>query len=329
MVQKSAYRVLALTAAVIGLTPSTAGADRAVVRNLEMTREGSRISFLLSFSDQPRAAGVETSATGLSIDVGGLELAVPAFAPPSGGIVRRVTTEPTASGGTRVRLEGAAFTGAAATIYRNAILVEARLASDQPIPSEPPESPKAPLPSLAPMDVIPASAPSAPAAIAKEAPKGAAARPPAPGQATRETASISPAALMSGSSAADCSAVRAQLTRTPWDVPSLGHHALCLIETGKLEEAGNRVSQIAAFSADDWRAHLTRAALNARQGRAEEAAAGFEKARMATRDDAIRAAIDIYVRNPLPVIVSPPKPQSETPAPTEPEAAGETSEKTE
>ena len=101
MVQKSAYRVLALTAAVIGLTPSTAGADRAVVRNLEMTREGSRISFLLSFSDQPRAAGVETSATGLLIDVGGLELAVPAFAPPSGGLVRRVTTEPTTSGGSK------------------------------------------------------------------------------------------------------------------------------------------------------------------------------------------------------------------------------------
>lgn len=326
MDQKSAHRVLALTAAVIGLAPSTAAADSAVVRNLEMTRVGSRVSFLLSFSGQPTAASVEMSATGLSIDVGGLELAVPAFAPPSGGIIRRVNTEPAPAGGTRVRLDGATFVGAAATIYRNAILIDARLANDPMILSDPTDTRQPASPSPTPTAPTPVSAPSGPAPVAANAPGGDAPRPAAERQPTKDAPPISQAALLTGSSAADCSAAAAQLKRTPWDVPSLGHHALCLIEGGKLEEARNRVSQIAAFSAEDWRAHLTRAALDARQGRTREAATGFEKARKATRDDAILSAIDLYVRNPLPVIKPAPEPEPEvatgsdaaSPAETEP-----------
>jgi hypothetical protein len=279
------------------------------VRNIEIVREGSLVSFLLTFSTQPTAASAVITSEGLAVLVSGVDLSVPAFAPPAGDVIRTVSALNDAPGSTRFRLEGARFSAASATLYHNAVLVETRLSDDQPTrtdetsaaapaadrpvqaPAQAPSSPP-PVSSAPTRPAPPKSGPRAGAAPAEPAETPGA--PPAPATNTAPEAQLSRAALLSGSSAPDCATARARLTKTPWDMPSLGHHTLCLIEAGKLEDAANRVEQIAAFNPDDWRAHLARAALDARQGRVDAAAQGFEKARAAARDETVKAAVKAY-----------------------------------
>jgi len=96
---------------------------------------------------------------------------------------------------------------------------------------------------------------------------------------------------MAGIDAARCSTAADELAKDAWALAAMGDHALCLVDAGKLDEAKNRLDQLAAITPQDWRVVLGRAMLAEKAGDTETAQAGFVSASLAAPNDAIRATI--------------------------------------
>jgi Flp pilus assembly protein TadD len=96
---------------------------------------------------------------------------------------------------------------------------------------------------------------------------------------------------MAGIDAARCTVAADELAKDAWALAAMGDHALCLIDAGKLDEAKNRLDQLAAITPQDWRVALGRATLAEKAGDTETAQAAFVSASLAAPNDNIRTAI--------------------------------------
>jgi hypothetical protein len=129
---------LALGVAAVALTSPAAAQTAAAARIADIrfsqaaAEAGGGVSILVVLTAQPKAATVTEVGGGLVVDIDGVALPALAFDPAGEGMVRHVAVTPpgaeAATGASRIRFDGAAFTAATTTIYRDAVLVEARLA---------------------------------------------------------------------------------------------------------------------------------------------------------------------------------------------------------
>ncbi len=321
---------------------------------------GGGVAILVKLSQQPKSAVAAQIGGALVVDIDGVFLPALAFDPAGNAMVRHVAVTPsatTAGGapGSKIRFEGAAFTGASTTIYRDAVLIEAKLAEAslpagaslmiavtpsktapaKPAPLKPapvaahvpaakaiPTIPIAPV-SLAPLAPAPADlapltrpvdvksaeakslaaknnvleshppvAPAPSAQVATASPKAAGPTaplaPPGPLAPQKAVASLAGVAKLDADA---CAGAEEQLAKDAWSLPALGNRALCLIDQQKFPEAKNRLDQLAAFSPEDWRVDLGRAALATQQGNASQAEIGYRNAAQLAPDEATRSAI--------------------------------------
>jgi hypothetical protein len=140
------------------------------VRDIEVSRAGDKVSILIQLSQQPSSAEASSTDKGLSVQIEGVDLLNLQLDPPAGSLVTRVE-----AAGKQITLTGAGFGEASTVIYRNAVLIETRLA-------EPP---------IRGASIMAVKA-DAPATIVAPAPKTPEAKPPAP-QANASQAQPSPA----------------------------------------------------------------------------------------------------------------------------------------
>lgn len=195
-------------AACIGAPP--ARAQEARVEDIQISQEAGSagtVSILVKLSQQPRSAAAVQSGGALIVEIDGVALPALVFDPAGQTLVRHVAVTPAAGadGGAKIKLEGAAFGPASTTIYRNAVLIETRLA-DAALPAGSslmgaikPSSPT-PAPTLAPTalaptppaptSLAPTPAVGKPAAPAKPALKAPIAATPAPDPKPAEKAPI-------------------------------------------------------------------------------------------------------------------------------------------
>ncbi|MDP3493980.1 MAG: tetratricopeptide repeat protein [Hyphomonadaceae bacterium] len=303
--------VLGAAAAHAQSAPATASPS-ARVDDIQVARDGDAISILIKLSQQPAAAAAKTSGEALTIEIDGLTLTPLSMSPTPGALITRV--EATTS---KLTLSGAAFSSATTVIYRNAVMIEAKLAEPAlhagaslmthampaktaPAPVAPPTILPPPAPIAAPAE--PAASPdalqshTAPAALPKQ--------------------NITSTAALAGITAERCSTAAADLAKDAWALAAMGDHALCLLDAGKLDEAKSRIDQLAAITPQDWRVALGRAVLEEKSGDATKAQAAFVSASLAAPNDTIRAAIterikpatDIQASNlqlPLPTSAAP------------------------
>jgi hypothetical protein len=269
--------VCLLSAALYGLAAAvpahaqsapTTTAVSARINDIEVAQEAETVSILVKLSQQPAAVTARISGEMLILEIDGLTLTPLALAPPSGSLVTKVDA---ASG--KLTLSGAAFGSATTVIYRNAVLVEAKLAE----------------PALRGGSSLMTGASAPPPAKSVEAPP------------SKPSNGISIAAL-AGISAVRCTTAAAELAKDAWALPAMGDHALCLLDADKQDEAKNRLDQLAAITPQDWRVALGRAALAEKSGYAVKAQAGYVSASLVAPTDTIRAAISgrIIVTPPLP-----------------------------
>jgi hypothetical protein len=285
------------------------------VRDIEVSRTGDKVSILIQLSQQPAAAQATATGNGLTLYVEGVDLLNLQLDPPAGSLVTRVEAS-----GKQITLTGAGLGEASTVIYRNAVLVEARLAepplrgaslmtvkTDAPAPAVAPAAAPALKPAdTKPVDLKPAAAkPAAPKPAAAPAPvahsaddhlESKAPPPKAPAVKAAVVPVSNPAvtsgtAALAGLNAQRCAIAVGDLENDPWSIEALGNHALCLIDQGKSKEASNRLDQLAAFSPEDWRVSLGRAILAAEKGDASSAEVGYRTAAQLAPDDLIRAAI--------------------------------------
>lgn len=285
-----------LAAPVIGGPASyaqSAPASSARIDDIQVARKGDAISILIKLSQQPAAAAVKASSEALTVEIDGLTLIPFSMSPPPGLLVTKVET---ASG--KLTLSGAAFSNPTTVIYRNAVMVEARLA-------EPDlragtslmvhATPAKPAPLLQPI----AAAPPSPAVATPEpvdhADELQTHPAPAPTASPIKPQLTSTAAL-AGVDAERCAAAASELAKDAWALAAMGDHALCLLDADKLDEAKSRIDQLAAITPMDWRVALGRAVLDEKSGDAEKAQAGFVSASLAAPNDAIRAAISERIK---------------------------------
>lgn len=272
-------------------TPASASLP-ARIDDIQVARDGDAISILIKLSQQPSAAAAKASGEALTVEIDGLTLAPLSMSPPPGSLVTKVET---ASG--KLTLSGAAFSNANTVIYRNAVLVEARLA-------EP-----AALQAGASLMVHAAPAKPAPQTIAAETPPPIVAAPAPIAHADELQSHIAPASAMpppspqaastaalAGVDAERCAAAASELEKDAWALAAMGDHALCLLDADKLDEAKNRIDQLAAITPMDWRVALGRAVLDEKAGETEKAQAGFVSASLAAPNDKIRAAITARIK---------------------------------
>jgi len=317
-------------------TPSTSALDALTARinDIQVARTGDTISILVKLSQQPAAATVKSTGEGLTLEVDGLNLNTLNLTPPAGSLVTRVEA---ASG--KLTLSGVAFSNPTTVIYRNAVMIEAKLAepvlpaatslmgatvatkpaaavAPQPGPTPvvvPAKTTQPAMPLTAPAAAAPApvtqpahpmtAAPIAPTPVAltpapiiphakTEAPDALQSHPAAAAaKPVAITAAVLPAASMAGLDAARCSTAAAELAKDAWALAAMGDHALCLIDAGKLDEAKNRLDQLAAITPQDWRVALGRATLAEKSGDTTTAQAAFLSASLAAPNDTIRTAI--------------------------------------
>jgi hypothetical protein len=281
---------LASLAAVLLANPAFAQA--ASIKDIEVSRDGDKVSILVQLSLQPAAAGATASTAGLTVDIDGVDLMQLTLEPPPGSLVSHV-----AAAGRRITLSGAGFSTASTVIYRNAVLIEATLA--EPAlrgASLMPTKVAAPAAVVAPAPAAPVTTALTPVSTAqrtaddhlKSHPAQASARIPIPSAMDHTVTST---AGLAGIDQARCNAAVADLAKDPWQVAALGDHALCLLDQGKSKEASNRIEQLAAFAPEDWRIALGRAVLAAEKGDASAAEVGYRTAAMLAPDDHVRAAI--------------------------------------
>ncbi len=268
------------------------------INDIQVARTGDTISILVKLSQQPAAAKVKSSGETLTLEIDGLQLNALKLTPPAGSLVTRVEA---ASG--KLMLSGVAFSSPKTVIYRNAVMIEAKLA-EPALPAAtslmgativaPKPAASAPI-ERAPVKAVETPAVPAPIPVAlTPAPQPKLETPdelqshPAPPQ---PVAAASHTASMAGVDAARCSTAAKELAEDAWALAAMGDHALCLIDAGKLDEAKNRLDQLGAITPRDWRVALGRAALAETAGDMETAKAGFESAALAAPNDAVRAAI--------------------------------------
>lgn len=313
---------------------STTGVFNAKINDIQIARDGDNVSILVKLSQQPGAANVKSTGETLTLEVDGLLFNTLNLSPPAGSLVTRVEA---ASG--KLTLSGVALSNPSTVIYRNAIMIEAKLAEPKlqlatslmgasiPAPPRPvaPQpvattqaAPATPVKAVAPATPVaqpahPATAtPITPAPVAP-APAGdphprpevkdqleshpaatahaAVAPAHAPVSAPAPSTVATTAAAMAGIDAARCSTAADELAKDAWALAAMGDHALCLVDAGKLDEAKNRLDQLAAITPQDWRVVLGRALLAEKAGDMETAQAGFVSASLAAPNDAIRAVI--------------------------------------
>jgi hypothetical protein len=303
--------------------------------DIQVANEGETVSILVKLSQQPSAASVKNTGGALILEIDGLALAPLSLSPPAGTMVTRVE-----AGAGKVTLSGAAFGAATTVIYRNAVLIEAKLAEPtlstgaslmMPAPARPTLQPKpaalplatpappAPLPlaMAAPPIALPAPAPKPPqpAHDLESHPAPTAETPAAaPAPAPAEKPAALPTASLAGIDAARCAAAAAELAKDAWALGAMGDQALCLLDAGKFDEAKNRLDQLAAITPRDWRVALGRAALDDHNGEKEKAQAGYATAAKAAPNNAIRAAISAKAEAGHAIALAPHEP--ETPAPS-------------
>ncbi len=271
-------------------------AAAARIDDIQVSRDGETVSILVKLSQQPSAASARTSGDDLLVEIDGIDLAKLALDPPAGSLVRHVE-----AGGRKLSLSGAAFGEASTVIYRNAVLIEAKLAEPKlrgsslmasaapaVVKPAPAAHEPAPLKTVAldtltdkPIDLV-KGLESRPAPVPAGAPAAAVTTPPAPKSSATALASIDPAR---------CSAAALEVGKDPWAIAALGDHALCLLDQGKTKEASSRLEQLAAFAPEDWRVALGQAALAAERGDASRAEIGYRTAASLAPDETIRTAI--------------------------------------
>ena len=118
------------------LAPAVAqeGRSGARIEDIEISQAapeaGGGVSILVKLSEQPKSAAASQAGGALVLDIDGLLLPTLAFDPAGNAMVRHVAVTPSAGAapGSKIRFEGAAFSGASTTIYRDAVLIEAKLA---------------------------------------------------------------------------------------------------------------------------------------------------------------------------------------------------------
>jgi len=277
-------------------SPATA----ARIDDIQVSRDGETISILVKLSQQPSAASARASGDDLLVEIDGIDLAKLALDPPAGSLVRHVE-----AGGRKLSLSGAAFGEASTVIYRNAVLIEAKLAEPKlrgsslmasaapavvkpALGAKPAAHEPAPLKAVAldtltdkPIDLL-KGLESRPAPMLAGAPAAVVETPPTPKPSATALASIDPAR---------CSAAALEVGKDPWAIAALGDHALCLLDQGKTKEASSRLEQLAAFAPEDWRVALGQAALAAERGDSSRAEIGYRTAASLAPDETIRAAI--------------------------------------
>jgi hypothetical protein len=277
------------------------------IDDIQISREGETVSILVKLSQQPAAATAKASGDDLVVEIDGVQLAKLALDPPAGSLVRHVEAAER-----KLTLSGAAFGAASTVIYRNAVLIETRLAEPElrgasllrklppasvtppaPVQPAPKETPKAlPVAEAAPPPKAaePASSlESHPIALVPQPAQKPVAPPPAPRVL---------AAALAGIDAARCKVASEEVEKDPWALAALGDHALCLIDAGKANEGKNRIDQLAAFAPEDWRVSLGRAALDAAKGDASNAEIGYRAAAQLAPNADIRAAITAKLEKP-------------------------------
>jgi len=290
-----------LAAACLG---APAYAQGARIDDIQVSRDGEKVSILVKLSQQPAAASAKSVGDDLLVEIDGVDLARLALDPPAGSLVRHVD----AVGG-KVTLSGAAFGEVSTVIYRNAVLIEAKLAepklrggsslmaSAAPAPVPPPAAAVVPAPVAKPVAAEPpppakTPAPEKPAVKPAEPTKGLESRPaPVLVSAPAPSKPKSSATALANIDTARCTAAAHDVEKDPWAIPALGDHALCLLDQGKTQEASNRLEQLAAFAPEDWRVALGRAALAAEKGDASNAEIGYRAAALLAPDEHVRAAI--------------------------------------
>lgn len=261
------------------------------IDDIQVARDGDAISILIKLSQQPAAAAAKASGEALTVEIDGLTLAPLSMSPPPGSLVTKVET---AIG--KLTLSGAAFSNAKTVIYRNAVLVEARLAEPAALQagaSLMAHAPAKPAPQTTAAETPPpiVAAP-APITHADELQSYTA---PAPATPPPSLQAVSTAAL-AGVDAARCAAAASELEKDAWALAAMGDHALCLLDADKLDEAKSRIDQLAAITPMDWRVALGRAVLDEKAGDAEKAQTGFVSASLAAPNDKIRAAITARIK---------------------------------
>jgi hypothetical protein len=290
------FPIALLAALAFGATAHAQSAPAAPVsariEDIQIARDGETISILVKLSQQPAAATATPSGETLAIDIDGLKLVPLTLAPPPGSLVTRV--QASADG---LTLSGAAFGNVSTVIYRNAVMIEAKLAEPslrtgsslmasatlvkpEPIPSVAPARVAAPAPAA-----LSVAKPAATPANDLQSHPGA-----APLAQPKPAAAISTASL-AGIDAARCTSAASELAKDAWALAAMGDHALCLLDTGKTDEAKNRLDQLAAITPQDWRVALGRAVLEEKSGDSVKAQASYVAASLAAPSDKIRANI--------------------------------------
>lgn len=276
----------ALAAAPVAVA-QTGPTEQTRIDDIQVSQQGETFSILVKLSQQPSAAAAKANGDNLVVELNGLSLAKLALEPPSGSMIRHIQAEDG-----KLTLSGAAFGEASTVIYRNAVVIEAKLAE--------PKSAGASLMTAKPVvskDSGPQPAPE-PAKIAVSVEPVAPVETPAPDAAPAATALAAPGQDRPASLAklvkldtARCADAAIELKKDQWSIPALGDHALCLIDMGSMNEAAARLEQLAAFAPEDWRVALGRAVLAQQKGDASNAEIGYRAAAMLAPDADMRAAI--------------------------------------
>lgn len=102
---------------------SATGVFNAKINDIQVARDGDNVSILVKMSQQPGAASVKSTGETLTLEVDGLLFNTLNLSPPAGSLVTRVEA---ASG--KLTLSGVALSNPSTVIYRNAIMIEAKLA---------------------------------------------------------------------------------------------------------------------------------------------------------------------------------------------------------
>jgi hypothetical protein len=278
-----------LTAVVLATAPAafaqTAPSETTSIDDIQISENAGKVSILVKLSRQPASAAAKANGDSLVLELNGLSLAKLALEPPSGSMIRHVEAEDG-----KLTLSGVAFGEASTVIYRNAVIIEARLAEPalrgaSLMPSaNAPVVPKAPEPPAAPQPEKVAEKVAPPQTLAN-----------APTPPTDQPVSPAKLAKLDTKRCADAAV---ELKKDPWSIPALGDHALCLLDIGSSTEASAKLDQLAAFAPEDWRVALGRAALAQQNGDVSNAEIGYRTAAMLAPDADIRSAITARYAKP-------------------------------
>lgn len=262
------------------------------VDDIQVAHENDTISILIKLSQQPAAAVANASGEVLTVEIDGLSLVPLTLTPQAGSLVRKVE----ASSG-KLTLSGAAFSNTTTVVYRNAVLVEAKLAEPKfhagtslMAAATPAKIPVAAAPVPVASMPIPATVPAKPAEASDALQSH-----PAPAKPVAKPQAVAAITSMAGIDAARCDAAAAELANDAWALAAMGDHALCLLDADRVDEAKSRIDQLAAITPQDWRVALGRAVLEEKAGDAEQAQASFVAASLAAPNDVVRAAIASHI----------------------------------